>query len=300
MTHLVPSDSGSGHVRLVVGAARIVLCGTDLTFGPCRLDSAEQARLRRLRAWAFGDGPEPDLAALPSGPIALWATDAWRDRPWVWWVLDALARIGREPDLWRVAPEGDGLSGLGGCGPEEGVPALDGARRVSPVEVADGRRLWALYCDASPIGLDAARQEGHVPDAWGGWFPRWDAGKLRLSILDEILLSGPGPAFVPTGSYANWDGPYGAITGPFGGAALTSRLVAWAEAGAVDRQPGPPEESPWTDQFRANGRTLALLRDGLASTADMPPLDVGGCQIGGGNPWVRVADGAGWRITERL
>lgn len=297
--HLVDSDSASGHVKQVV-RARIVRCGEQLTSGPCHLDPREHRRARR--AWyegTFGEAPDDaDLAAAVAGApaVVLWATDDWRDRPWLWWALFTLARIGSDAELWRVSPPGDG-SGVAGSLPAAGSRPLDAAARVGPVAVEEGRTLWTAYCDPSPLALDAARRDGRVPEDWGGWFPRWDAGKLRLSPLDEILLSGPAAAFGPTGAYANWDGPYRVITGPFGGVGLIARLVAWAEAGALDRERGPEGESPWTDRFRANDRTAALLGDGLASTRDMPPIDVGGCRIGGGSPWVRVGDGAGWRVA---
>ena len=104
--HLVSSDSASGHVKQVVkpdGVPRknIRILSEQLTVGPCDVDPERHVELRR--AWNTEIGDEyletfglDDLRAAVAGdrPVVVWATRAYADLVWLWWILDGLGRLG--------------------------------------------------------------------------------------------------------------------------------------------------------------------------------------------------------------
>jgi hypothetical protein len=96
--HLVSSDSAAGHV-IQVGAPRkhVRILSELLTIGPCDVDPERHVELRR--AWNADEPGEADgtfgledLRAAVAGdlPVVVWATRAYADLVWLWWILVVL------------------------------------------------------------------------------------------------------------------------------------------------------------------------------------------------------------------
>src|SRR5690606_18734915 len=106
--HLVSSDPAAGLVKQVgVPRKHIRALSELLTIGPCEVDPERHVALRR--AWNAEESRETfgldDLRAAVVGeqPIIVWATRAYADLVWLWWVLDGLGRLGPLPQPLFVA-----------------------------------------------------------------------------------------------------------------------------------------------------------------------------------------------------
>jgi hypothetical protein len=80
------------------------------------------------------------------------------------------------------------------------------------------------------------------------------------------------------------------------------RLRVWASRGVVAREDRGHAHGNRLEQdvFRITDRTRSILDDGLETVGDAPQVYVGGCRIyDQAAPWMRVADGSGWRMTDR-
>jgi hypothetical protein len=204
--HLVSSDSAAGNI-IHAGMPRkhVRILSEQLTIGPCDFDPERHVELRR--AWNAEVGDEflktfglDDLRAAVAGdlPVVVWATRAYADLVWLWWILDGLGRLGppaHQPILVRPKPD-DPLSTVGGVTPEEGLAALAVARAISDDEFQESAELWRLYASPDPRAFDEARRRGssvfpelsESADLYGTWFPRLEDERLRLAEHDARLL----------------------------------------------------------------------------------------------------------------
>jgi hypothetical protein len=325
--HLVSSDSASGHVKQVVkpdGVPRknIRILSEQLTVGPCDVDPERHVELRR--AWNAEIGDEyletfglDDLRAAVAGdrPVVVWATRAYADLVWLWWILDGLGRLGplaRPPLLVQPKPD-DPRETVGGITPEAGRAALAVARAISDDEFREGAELWKLFASPDPRAFDEARRRGSLvfpelresADLYGDWFPRLDGGRLRLAEHDERLLASLTDEWLIT-----WDlnelitekHGWERLLWTHGSLAPFWRLRQWAAHGVVVREVRDDHDNDdrlecERTMFRLTERTRALIVNGLEGVGAAPTIYVGGCRLNDPvSPWVRVADDAGWRI----
>jgi hypothetical protein len=322
--HLVSSDSAAGHVKQVVkqfGVPRknVRILSERLTIGPCDVDPERHVELRR--AWNAEVGDEfletfglDDLRAAVAGdlPVVIWATRAYADLVWLWWILDGLGRLGplAQPPV-IVRPEADPLSTVAGITSEAGRGALAVARAISDDELREGAELWRLYASPDPRAFDDARRRGsqafpelsESADLYGTWFPRLEGGRLRLAEHDARLLGSltdqwlmPCDLNMLITETPGWE----RLLWMFGSYFVPIwRLRAWAAHGAVAREVRDHNNDHRLEQdaFRLTDRTRAILANGLDEAGDAPQIYVGGCRIyDPAAPWVRVADGPDWRV----
>jgi hypothetical protein len=329
--HLVSSDSASGLVKQVVkpdGEPRtnLKILSEQLTVGPCDVDPVRHVELRR--AWNAEIGDEylktfglEDLRAAVAGdrPVVIWATRAYQELVWFWWIMDGLGRLGSlaQPPLLVQPKPKDPRDTVGGIRPKAGRAALAVASALSDKEFREGAELWKLFASPDPRAFDEARRRGSLvfpelresADLHGDWFPRLENGRLRLAEHDERLLASLTDEWLIT-----WDlntrisEKHGGerLLWTYGGLVAFWRLRQWAAHGVVAREVRANDDSAERLEceltfFRRTERTRVLLSNGLEGVSDAPPIYVGGCRINGPTaPWVRVADESGWRITAHM
>jgi len=319
--HLVSCESAAGSI-MQAGAPRknVKILSEELTVGPCDVDPKEHVELRR--AWNAEMGDEflktfglDELRAAVAGDllVVVWATRAYPDLVWLWWILEGLGRIGpfaQPPLIVRPVPD-DPRETVGGVPPEVSRAAFAGVRAISGAEFLEGAELWRLFASPDPRPFDEARRQGSPvflelsdsADLHGAWFPRIEGGRLRLSEHDERLLASLTDEFLIT-----WDlnKRISAVSGwerllwTHGGLVPFWRLRQWAAHGVVAREVGDDDGDSIEAQrtvFRGTDRARDLLVNGLESVGDAPPLYVGGCKLNDpASPWVRIIDDAGWTL----
>jgi hypothetical protein len=278
MIHVWLGSSASGALKVGRGVRTGVGFGDELTVGPCAVDPAAHADAR-ARFWADHGGiiEEDGDPAVFGESIVLWATQAWIDTPWRWWALHEVQRRGGQV-AW-AAPAGDDEAGVGGCTPEGVARATP--RPLSADEVAQGARLWDVFCAPSVAGLAAEAEARRVPATWRRAFPR--AGP-RLSGMDMTLVDAAGES---PGRHRLSADEWAAFR-PFGTPVV--RAMDLARHGLLVRHV-VDDYTPWSDHL---GRTEAGARAmlGLRSLADAPRFEMGGfAAYDLSDPWV-VEDGA--------
>jgi hypothetical protein len=312
---LVSSESASGCImRAGVPRKRVRILSEHLTIGPCDVDPERHVALRRAWNAEIGDEYLPtfglnELRAAVAGDrqVVIWATRAYADLVWLWWILDGLGRLGprvQQPILVRPKP-GDPRTTVGGTSPEESRAALADARVISHDEVHEGVELWKLFASPDPRAFDEARRKGSLAfpelresaDLYGDWFPRLDGDRLLLAAHDERLLASLTNEWLIT-----WDlneriaekHGWERLLWTHGSLAPFWRLRQWAARGVVAREVRYDHD---TDEqlecertmFRSTDRARALLTNGLVGVGDAPPIYVGGCRLNDPtSPWVRV------------
>lgn len=316
--HLTSSDSAMGCL-IRAGARRPLVHGTGerLTSGPCDVDPARHEALRQawdtergVPGWRHRIGLDR-LRDMIAGeePVVLWGTCAFPDLVWRWWALDGLARVGADgPRFFLARPHpDDSLTTAGGSTPDEARAALAAARPITDDEWREGIELWRKYASSSPLSFDEARRNGSTvfpelsrsAELHGGWFTRFTDGRLRVSELDAVLLSGLSDSWqtawellqsLPQDRLAR-------LTGSFDTLFPIERLRGWTTHGVLERE-ALDDDNPWKqDRFRATERRHALLDDGLAGVGNAPRLYVGGCLVNDpASPWVRAEDKGAWRL----
>jgi hypothetical protein len=307
--HLTHGDCAGGSVR-AAGATTIRVTKDLLTYGPCAADPAQHVALR-LAHWGLSDDKAADFALAPTvtswpttQPIVLWATRAWSDQLWLWHTLDQLARadIDRARLFWAAPQLPHLLISVGGARPAQLTDALAHAQPISPALVDEARALWQKFAAPSPLAFDETRRAGSttlpdlpaIAEPHGDWFPRRLDGTLRLSELDELLLSDLDDEWgKPRVSGAAFD----RLLYPYGDTLILTRLHQWAAHGAVEH--APREGEGWAAHaFRLTLLGRRLRDEGLTTVADAPAIYVGGCRIhDAAQPFVRVTDAGGWLLT---
>lgn len=277
MIHVWRGGSASGALNVGRGVRAGVGFQDELTMGPCAVDAAAHADAR-ARYWAEHGGivEEDGDPAVFGESIVLWATAAWADTPWRWWALHEVQRRGGQV-AWGAPVGADVEAGVGGCTPDEVARVTP--RPLSAEEVAEGARLWAVFCGPSVAGLVA--EAGRVPATWMRAFPRVGP---RLSWLDQTLVDAacdePGRSRLTIDEWA----PFRPCAQP------APRAIDLARHGLLVRRV-VDEYTPWSDHL---GRTEAGARAmlGLRSLADAPRFEMGGfAAYDVADPWV-VDDGA--------
>jgi hypothetical protein len=251
-----------------------------LTIGPCDVDPVRHVDLRRAWNAKIGDryletfGLD-DLRAAVAGdrPVVVWATRAYADLVWLWWILDGLERMGprAHPPILVQPKLEDPLSTVSGVTLKAGRAALAVACAISDDELREGAELWRLYASPDPRALDEARRRGSLSfpefgqraELHGTWFPRLDDGRLRLSEHDERLLGSltdewltPQDLCSPVFTVRGWQ----RMLWPFGSFVAVWRLQEWAAHGVVAREVRNPEgnDNPLEqDAFRLTERASA-------------------------------------------
>lgn len=311
--HLVSSDSAAGHVRRVgVPRKHIRILSELLTIGPCDVEPERHVALRRT--WNAEESRETfgldDLRAAVAGelPVIVWATRAYADLVWLWWVLDGLRRFGPLPQpMFLARPRLDHpLLTVGGATVEEALAALADAHPLQDDELREGAELWKLYASPVPLAFDEARRRGspvfpelrESAELHGTWFPRFDGGHLRLAEHDELLLGCLTDRWLTMREFIFKVPGHARLLWPFGGFVPVRRLRAWAAHGAIAREARSHDSFLEQDAFQRTNRTRALLVHGLERMDDAPPFYVGGCRLyDPAAPWVRVTDGSGWQLA---
>jgi hypothetical protein len=138
-----------------------------LALGPCHVDPVRHVELRR--AWNAEEDDKflktfglDDLRAAVANdlPVFVWATQAYAELVWLWWILDGLERIGpRASPAFLVRPDGQ-LETVAGLPPKKGSKALKVARVISDDELREGAELWRLFASPDPRAFDEARRTG--------------------------------------------------------------------------------------------------------------------------------------------
>jgi len=298
----------------------VKILSEQLTIGPCDVDPVRHVELRRAWNAAIGDqyletfGLD-DLRAAVAGdrPVVVWATRAYADLVWLWWILDGLRRIGpltQPPILVRPKPD-DPRDTVGGTPPEKGVAAVADARAISDDELREGAELWKLFASPDPRAFNEARRRGSQvfpelrgsAEFHGAWFPRLQDGQLHLSEYDQFLLESltgewlmPCDLLSPT-IIPGWE----SLLRTFGSYYVPIwRLRAWAARGVVAREARGYANGNRLEQdvFRLADKVRVLLENGLETVGDAPSACVGGCRLyDPATPWVRVSNGPDWRLT---
>jgi hypothetical protein len=248
------------------------------------------------RAWNAAIGVEyletfglDDLRAAVAGdrPVVVWATRAYADLVWLWWIVDGLGRLGplAQPPLLVDPKPDDPRDTVGGITPDAGRAALAVARAISNDELREGAELWRLYASPDPRAFDEARRRGsqvfpeisESADLYGDWFPRLEDGRLRLAENDERLLASLTDQFLIT-----WDlnkliteqHGWQRLLWTYGGLVAFWRLRQWSAHGVVSREVrahgnGDTLECERT-LFRLTDRTRYLLENGTVSCSQAP------------------------------
>lgn len=326
--HLVSTDSGGGHVKVATRLAglrrHLHVLNEQVSIGPCDVDTERHFDLRR--AWNAEIGHEYkntfglcELREAIHGdlPIVIWATHAYSDLVWLWWILDGLVQLGplaSPPVIVRPIAD-DPHEDVGGIDPAKGVDALAVACPISEDEIREGAELWKLFASPDPRDFDEARRRGSLvfpelhesADLHGAWFPRIEDGRLRLSEYDQCLLASltdewmrPCDLMRSLARVPELDRllrTFGAYWIPIW------RLRAWAARGTIQSEFRDYANGNLLEQdvFRLTDKTRALLETGMETVGDPPPVYVGGCKLHDpAAPWVRVPDGASWRITDHM
>ncbi len=320
--HLVSSDSASGGV-MQAGARRIYTrsLNEQLTAGPCDVDPDKHVELRRAWNAEHGDGylqtfgiDELRVSAAGHLPVVVWATRAYADLVWLWWILDGLVRIGppAQPPLLVRPVADDPLETVGGVEPEVSRAAFDGVRAISDAEFREGAELWRLFASPDPRAFDEARRRGssafpelhESAESHGVWFPRPHGDRIRLSEYDQCLLDSltdewlmPCDLLSPMLDMPERE----VVIRPFGAYYVPVwRLRVWADRGVVAREYRGHANGNLLEQdvFRLTDRARDLRDNGTETVLDVPPVYVGGCRVNDpASPWVRVVDGSESRIT---
>jgi hypothetical protein len=245
-----------------------------------------------------------DAAIAGDDPVVLWATRAFSELVWLWWLMDAIARVagGVQGRFFLARPAlRDPDEATGAASPKIARAALEVASPLSDEMLRAGVELWKRYTSASPLAFDEARRRGSVAfpelttsgEAHGRWFPRLADDRLRLAQLDEVLLGAFGDTWLK--SHHALAHP---LARPFGVFYILTRLKVWAAHGALEHKPKPGARDGLDDEFRLTETGRRLLEDGLERVDAAPRLFVGGCCINDpAAPWVRIDDDVGWRLA---
>jgi hypothetical protein len=291
--------------------------------GPCASDPEVHMRLR-ADLWGL-QGPKRAgfvtsfrrvLDALAANePVVVWTSPAWNDRVALWALCSfRLQRWPTQPDLQLVVvgehkasdrPPSFG-TGYVSVKPAMARRAWETARPLSLSEVREKALFWKKLAAPVPIlsgkalRETRARQELFELGAYqAGFFPRLSAHGLSLSTLDALLFacideagSLPGEVFMREGDKGEELRQWFDLTGDV---ALLERLVQWAKhepAAMIADLRGQPHM--WRARYKLSDTGQSILRDGLASIAQAPPLPIWGVTAyDPKDPWVVVEEAGG-------
>lgn len=297
--HIAHGDSAAATLRQL--GARTVWVRRDLlTVGPCDADPIRHRALRR-QFWG-GDPDTPSglpgvdaddelqraLAGAGGAPVVIWASRAWSDLPFLWSVVDALARLGAERP-WLARPTGDDATvSVGGIEPARVRSALDVVEPLGEEVARSCVNFWQAYTAPSPLPFDELRRRGarvvpelgRILEGHAAWFPWRRDGGIALSDADAAIFHwADDGALDHCRHLLHW----------IGDRSLFARVAAWRALGRLDGDDRAP-------RLTEAGRRLR--DEGAPSVADLPPWWIGGCRVNDpATPWLRVATGGDWKIA---
>lgn len=297
--------------------------------GPCAADPEVHMRLRvdfwaltQPRRGAFVASFRRVIRALDADePIVIWTSPQWNDRVALWALCSyRLQRWPTQPglSLVRVGEYEERHAHLSfGIGyvtvePPMARDAWRTARPLSLREVREKARLWQKLAAPTPIlsgkPLRETRTNKELLELGAyqaGFFPRLSEQSLTLSTLDALLLacvnrtpSTPARILMRRGSKGEELRRWMSITGDI---ILFHRLAQWAERGALHAEPYTAPNGWQTALYTLSKTGRSLLRDGLSSIDQAPPLPIWGVTAyDPKNPWVVVEEAGGRPHLRRL
>jgi hypothetical protein len=189
--------------------------------------------------------------------------------------------------------------------PEMARPAWETARPLSLREVREKARFWKRLTAPAPILSEktsretSSRKELFELGAYqAGFLPRLSERGLSLSTLDTLMLDlvddtprTPAAIFMRQGekgeSFRQWFNLTGDVF-------LFDRLAQWAKfdgPGALITEPYRTPNGLWTSRYKLTDTGRAILRDGLTSISQAPPLPIWGVTAyDPEDPWVVVEE----------
>ena len=185
-------------------------------------------------------------------------------------------------------------------------------RPLSLGEVREKAAFWKRLTEPTPIlSGNPMRETPSCEELFelgtfqAGHFPRATPSGLALSTLDTRMLAlvshkpaPPATIFMRPGkkgeAFRDWFDLMGDIY-------LYKRLFAWAELGAVQAEPHTTPDGVPTALCSITALGKSLLRDGLSSLDQAPPLPIWGVTAyDRSNPWVVVEEAGKGMYLRRL
>jgi hypothetical protein len=297
VVHLAANATVAGVVERRAGV-RCMPINEDLGWGPTSVDRREQARLRRrYLKLALSADVDRALERQPSAPVCVWLRRAARDTLFFWSICSSCRERDR-PVFAAVFGGREMASGLLVL-PETYLnsrlaPALPLAapRPVSRPALRAYAALWAAFCDDAPHRFwrlsrrsERARDVSDLHGWYAQHFPRREAGRLRLSRFDELLLCGLSSRWTPTErlftagsreSLKDW------LALELASMVVDHRLRQWsqhAEGRILERSTKRVGQSElFRESYRWAPGGNAIL-DGLDDITDAPPMYIGGVKV---------------------
>jgi hypothetical protein len=286
--------------------------------GPCSLDPAVHMRLRAdfwneepiIRRSYTTSFRRVAKALAADEPVVIWSTPLYNDRVAIWAFCSfRLLHRPAHPDLslvvvGEIVPAHPPLlfdEGWVRTNPALARKAWETIRPLSVAEVREKADFWKKLTAPSPIlsgrppRETPSRKELFAMGTYqAGFFPRRTERGLALSRLDALLLgcARKAPATPPRfisragerGELLNWMHLTGDIF-------LFNRLAQWAKRGALHAKPYIAPNGWHTALYNMTDTGRAILRDGLTSIDQAPPIPIGGVPAyDPKDPWVVVEE----------
>ncbi|MDC0741270.1 hypothetical protein [Polyangium mundeleinium] len=297
--------------------------------GPCVRDLDVQMRMR-ADFWKYRGSDRARflapyrraLKALAADePVVLWTSPSWDDRIALWALcFRRLQQRPTQPDLSLVVvPEHkernpDISFGIGyvSLKPAGARRAWETVRPLSLREVREKALFWRKLTASSPIlsgktlRETPSRKELFEMGAYQAvFFPRLGECGLSLSTLDALLLGSVGETPATPAEIITREGEEGELLkwmDRTGDVILFERLVQWSKhepAAFIADLHGQPHM--WRARYTLTATGRALLRDGLSSIDQAPPLPIWGVTAyDPQDPWVVVEEAGGRPHLRRL
>jgi hypothetical protein len=291
------------------GVARALRCPVpsvpdNLLLGPCALDAAAHVEAR-CAAVSF-DARAParlrraydalQRAVEDSPRLVVWTAPLWRDRLMLW-ALCAW-RAARGGASTRVAT----LSAASSHAADIGAGSL----RITAAEVRDAEwaevpgealgvlhRRWEQITAAAPVLAEPAVAAdlvdlGHFQ---AGFLPQRRDAALALSRTDALLFACLGESAKTPVQVLMTQSPAGddlrRLSDYIGDIFVSRRLAEWSRRGALDAEPHRPDRLMNEARYRVTMEGWSLVREGLKSVSQGPPLPIWGMRAyDPAAPWV--------------
>jgi|GEM_PF-3831522 hypothetical protein len=301
------SISDAGHVWFsdtndlqALGATETAFCLDNYLRGRSSLDAREHARLRRAVERTTHD-PKPDsrsdlvkaLRRWRKRPVVFWVGATLREQVAFWCACHVLTSTGLTLNAWFAGPsraelDPDPRFGLQVTPLERIAGFLGEATPLSARAIDHFASRWDSFCrgrrpvDAQVAGWPRSRGWAlELPEIFDAPFPRRRRQTLRLSRLDEELLTPFGTDWSTPLALLGADSDRWPLAMTFLGDSLPSRLRAWAEIEAgrflSSRAASRPRPNEWTRmEYRLTDEGRALLTRGVSSAEQVPEFALGG------------------------
>jgi hypothetical protein len=303
----------------------VALLSDGWLMGPCARDPEVHMRIC-ADFWSFWPSlksARAETASFRRGlktlaadePVVVWSSPRWNDRVALW-ALCSFRLLYRptQPDLslvvvGEIVPADPPLlfdEGYVRVNPALVRRAWESVRPLSTSEVREKARFWkkltapAPILSGKPLRETPSRKELFEMGAYqAAFFPRLSKRGLSLSTLDEVLLGCVNETPSSPPQIITREGEYGEILKWMhltGDIILFERLAQWAKHGPSPALHAEPWQSPngwWKARYTLTDTGRAILRHGLTSIDQAPPLPIWGVTAyDPENPWVVVDDAA--------